>query len=159
MDKDKVESKRISKLLRAKSQQCYYNAFRVIMDIPEYAEADYVEGLAVIDQAVVIEHGWVEKDGMIVDPTLPSEEMVYFPGLRFEGQRGLAAAVKIPKPKRTREDFPIFYRFGWGGIDSPEFRAALIAANRFTGCEHLVKVYEEYGTQAGAAMNASPSAC
>ena len=144
MDKDKVESKRISKLLRAKSQQCYYNAFRVIMAIPEYAKADYVEGLAVIDHAVVIEHGWVEKDGMIVDPTLPSEDLVYFPGLRFEGQRGLAEAVKTPKPKPTREDFPIFYRFGWGGIDSPEFRAALVAAYRYAGSEDLAKRYEEY---------------
>ena len=74
---------------------------------------------------MVIEHGWVEKDGVIIDPTLPDDDLDYFPGLRFKGQRGLAKAMKIPKPKRTREDFPIFYRFGWGGIDSPEFRASL----------------------------------
>jgi hypothetical protein len=159
MDKDKLESKRISKLLRAKGKQCYHNAFRVVMEIPEYAKADYVEGLAVFDDAMVIEHGWVEKDGMIVDPTLPSDEMIYFPGLRFKGQQGLAEAVRIPKPERTREDFPIFYRFGWGGIDSPEFRAALVTAYRYAGSEGLAKRYEEYGTKADVTLNASPSAC
>jgi hypothetical protein len=159
VDKDMVESKTISKLIRAKAQACYHNAFRVVMEIPKYADADYVEGLAVIDHAVVIEHGWVEKDGVVIDPTLPSEDLVYFPGLRVEGQRGLAAAVQIPKPERTQEDFPIFYRFGWGGIDSPEFRAALVTAYRYAGSEGLARRYEEYGTQAGAAMNASPSAC
>lgn len=53
--------------------------------------------------------------------------------------------MRIPKPKRTREDFPVFYRFGWGGIDSPEFRGALIAANRYVGMEDLAKRYEGYG--------------
>lgn len=144
MDKNTVESQRVGKLVRAKGKQCYHNAFRVVMESPGYAKADYVEGLAVFDDAMVIEHGWVEKDGVIVDPTLPSEQLVYFPGLRFRGQRGLAEAVRIPKPKRTREDLPIFYRFGWGGIDSPEFRAALVAAYRYTGMEDLAKRYEEY---------------
>ena len=33
---------------------------------------------------------------------------------RFAGITGLAKAIRIPKPKHTGEDFPIFYRFGWG---------------------------------------------
>jgi hypothetical protein len=90
-----------------------------------------------------IEHGWVEKDGVIVDPTLPLDKGVYFPGLRFKGQRGLAEALRIAKPGYTTE-LPIFYRFGWGGVDSPEFRAALIAAYRHAGLEGMAKQYEEY---------------
>ena len=39
----------------------------------------------------------------------------------------------------TWEDFPIFYRFGWGGIDSPEFRAALVAAYRHVGMHDLAR--------------------
>ena len=144
MDKDMVESQRVGKLVRAEGKQCYYNAFRVIMEIPEYAKADYVEGIAVIGGALPIEHGWIEKDGVIVDPTLCSDKLAYFPGLRYKGQRGLAEAIRIPKPKRTREDFPIFYRFGWGGIDSPEFRSALVAAYRYAGSEDLAKRYEDY---------------
>jgi hypothetical protein len=57
--------------------------------------------------------------------------------------------MRIPKPKMTREDFPIFYRFGWGGIDSPEFRNALIAAYRHVGMEDLAKRYENYQPRRG----------
>ena len=92
---------------------------------------------------MVIEHGWVEKDGVVVDPTLPRDNLVYFAGLRFQGQRELAEAMQTPKPSYT-EHLPIFYRFGWGGIESPEFRAALVSANRYAGMESLAKQYEEW---------------
>ena len=141
---DEKESVRVKRLVRSKPKQCYLNAARVVLAIPEYANADYVEGLAVLAKVMVIEHGWVEKDGVIIDPTLPHDSLQYFPGLRFRGQRGLADAMKIPKPERTQDDFPIFFRFGWGGIDSPEFRGALIAANRYVGMEDLAKRYESY---------------
>ena len=142
--KDIIESKRVRRLVRAKSKQCYHNAFRVVFEIPEYAEAEYVEGLAVIGGALVIEHGWVEKDGVVIDPTMPSDDLGYFPGLRFKGQRGVAKAMQISKPERTREDLPIFYRFGWGGIESAEFRLALVAAYRHVGMVDLARQYEEY---------------
>ena len=137
MSKDKIESARVRRLVRARPQQCYYNSFHVIFEVPEYAKADYVEGLAVNDYQMVIEHGWVEKDGVIVDPTLIDGDLTYFPGLRFTGQRELSEAMQIPKPEITWEDFPIFYRFGWGGIESPEFRAALVAAYRHVGMHDL----------------------
>ena len=143
-NKDIAESKRTRKLVGARAKQCYLSAFRVIQEVEEYANADYVEGIAVIEGVMVIEHGWVEKDGMVVDPTLPSDNIAYFAGLRFQGQRELAEALQIPKPSRTTEDFPIFYRFGWGGIESPEFRAALVSANRYAGMEDLAKRYEEW---------------
>ena len=142
-NKNVAESERTRRLVRAKSKQCYLNAFRVIQEVEEYADADYVEGLAVIQGVIVIEHGWVEKDGVVVDPTLPRDNLTYFPGLRFKGQWGLAEAMKIPKPSYS-EHLPIFYRFGWGGIESPEFRAALVAAYRYAGMESLAKRYEEW---------------
>ncbi len=139
--KDILESKRVGKLVRAKGQQCYYNAFHVIMNLPEYADADYVEGLAIFS-GFPIEHGWVERDGVIIDPTLPEKEAAYFAGLRFRGGRGMAKALQIPKPEYTSEDFPIFYRFGFGGVESPEFRAALIAAYRHAGMDAVAMTYE-----------------
>jgi hypothetical protein len=142
--KDMKESTRARRLVRAKGKQCYLNAFRLIQEDDEYGNADYIEGMAVFAGALVIEHGWVEKDGVIVDPTLPTEELAYFPGLRFRGRRGLAEAVRIPKPERTVEDLPIFYRFGWGGIESPEFRAAMAGAYRYAGMGDLAKRYEEW---------------
>jgi hypothetical protein len=110
--------------------------------VPDYANAVYVEGMAVFG-GLPVEHGWVEKDGVIVDPTLPLKPGVYFPGLRFRGGLELAEALRIPKAKGT-SDLPIFFRFGWGGVDSPEFRAALIAAYRHAGMASLAKQYEDY---------------
>jgi hypothetical protein len=131
--KNTAESKRAGNLIRAKKQACYLNAFRVIQEVPGYRAATYVEGMVV--QVVEgggfpFEHGWVEKDGEIIDPTLPAHELVYFPGLRFVGVRGLAEALAIPKPDYTTEDFPFFYRFGWGGADNPEFSQARREAYR-----------------------------
>ncbi len=142
MEKGTVESQRVGKLVRAKVKQCYRNASQVLLALPEYANADYVEGIIVIGK-LAIEHGWVEKDGVIVDPTLPLTQGVYFPGLRFRGGLEFAEALRIPKPKCT-SDLPIFLRFGWGGIDSPEFRAASIAAYRHAGMEGLARQYEDY---------------
>ncbi len=136
------ESKRVGKLVRAKAQQCYANAMRVVMEVPEYASADYVEGMAVSD-GLPIEHGWVEVDGVILDPTLPTKQIEYFPGLRFRGGLELAKALHIPKA-RWMKDLPIFYRFGWGGIESPEFRAAIVAAYRHLGWEETAIRYETY---------------
>jgi hypothetical protein len=50
LQKDTVESKRVAKhpQVRAKPQQCFGNAFRVVLNIPEYGDADYVEGMVVI---------------------------------------------------------------------------------------------------------------
>ncbi len=137
--KDIAESKRVGKLVRSISKQCYLNAFRVVHNVPEYAKADYVEGMAVLG-GMPIEHGWVEIDGVIVDPTLPMHHGEYFPGLRFSGQYGLAEALQ--RFKST--ELPFFYHFGWGGVDSPEFKAALIAAYRHAGCDEMARQYEEY---------------
>jgi hypothetical protein len=141
--KDITESQRIGKRVRARQKRCYWNAFRVVQDVAEYADAEYVEGMVVERHGLVLEHGWVEKDGVIVDPTLPEDELVYFPGLRFKGLRELSEALRIPKPRGT-EDLPIFYRYGWGGVESPEFRSACVAAYRFNGLEDLARRYENY---------------
>ncbi len=78
----------------------------------------------------------------MIDPTLLDEGIVYFPGLRFTGERGIAKAIEIPKEKWCK-DLPFFFRFGWGGIESPEFRAAIVAAFRYAGLEDTARRYEE----------------
>ena len=80
---------------------------------------------------------------MVIDPTLPHDDIVYFPGLRFTGGLGISEALRIPK-EGWCEELPIFYRFGWGGIESPEFRSATIAAYRYAGMEDAAKRYEEW---------------
>lgn len=127
------------KRIRAKKQQCYYNAFKALCYCEEYKKATYVEGFAV--DCFQFEHGWIEVDGMIVDPTLPRDGIVYFPGLRFEGLVEVSKAMHSI-PKSTDEDFPIFYRFGWGGGESADFRSAREASMQFmmrqAGCSTVV---------------------
>ena len=53
---------------------------------------------------------------------------------------------------RGWEELSFFYRFGFGGIDSPEFRAARIAACRFAGMEDMAKRYEEYKAEGEMAV-------
>ena len=122
--KDKEESRRVAKLIRAKAKQCYYNAFRLVQEVNSYAQADYVEGFAIDEQGYFIEHGWVGKEGIVIDPTLPLDELRYVPGIRFRGQPGIAEAMRIPKPDYKEEDLPFFYRFGWAGSDNPDFAKA-----------------------------------
>lgn len=120
----------------AQRQQCYANAYRTLLLVPEYGNATYVEGIATYRGGGCIEHGWVEKDGQIVDPTLPEEDMLYFSGLRFEGKYALTKAIlEIPK-KDWCEDLPLFYRFGWGGGNSPEFCAAWERAFKY--CDDVI---------------------
>ena len=132
--KDVAESVKLSKDKRigVEPSQCFFNSFSTIEYCKEHRHATYVEGMVVDAGGMMLEHGWVETDTTILDPTLPKDDLVYFPGLRFEGRVGIAKALwSIPKPDGC-EDFPIFYRFGWGGRDSPEFMFARQAVRRLS---------------------------
>ena len=122
MNKNVEKSLRLAKDKRAgvKQRQCYYNAFSAIQYVPEYADAVNVEGIAVFPEGLQIEHGWIECNGEIIDPTLPSEKLLYYPGLRCEGQRGISKIMVATKS----DGVPFFYSFGWGGRDLPGFQEA-----------------------------------
>ncbi len=116
----------------AKPKQCWKNAFKILLYCDEYEyEAVYVEGIFVDTVASFeIEHGWLEVDGQIVDPTLPLHDGVYFPGLRYKGMQELSPAMREARDHQPN-GVPIFYAFGWGGHDSPEFRSAREASMAF----------------------------
>lgn len=140
-NKDVRESEKAQTLIQAELSHCYLNAYSLIEDEDEYGNADYVEGLAVDQDGLVIPHGWVEKDGVIIDPTLPTDELAYFPGLRFSGREGLEEALEIPEPEDTSEWLPIYKRFGLHGIDSPDYRAAIVAAYQHAGQEDMIPCF------------------
>jgi hypothetical protein len=102
----------------------------------------------VIYGCLLNEHGWLEKDWEIVDHTLPSDEAIYFPGLRFVGERGIAAAMQLAKPGWC-EDLPFFYRFGWGGSDSPGFVSARNAARRWLEMKYPKAITTSFSEEAG----------
>lgn len=121
--KDQDESARVGRAIRARRGRCWFNARRAIMRLDEYADAKYVEGLAVLDGFYPIEHGWVVLGGTIIDPTLPHRLVVYFPGLEFPGRGGIAEFLATG-PGRKCKRTPFLYAFGWGGNFSPSFTAA-----------------------------------
>lgn len=87
MKKNVEESRRVARLVGAKANLCWRNAVDVVYNVPEYAEATYVEGLVLNPRTptVVQEHGWIEKECEIVDPTLPELELRYFPAIKWAG--------------------------------------------------------------------------
>jgi hypothetical protein len=153
MHKDIGQSRALAKRARSREKQCFFNCWRVIERLEEYAEATYVEGLAVNRRSrLLFEHAWIEHEGVILDPTRPEDDLGYFPGLRFVGRNGLAEAAALPTLELgalvvgadgvvTAAASPdlrgcgkgpsIFYKFGFGGYEHQGFRAAREAAERF----------------------------
>jgi hypothetical protein len=143
MNKNIDKSKKLRRAIRAKAKRCYANAWDAIETQEEYRNATYVEGMAVLD-FMVIEHGWIEHEGEIIDPTLLDANIAYFPGLRFKGRDGLDSTWRIPGFMETGMKLPIFNRFGWGGVNSPEFLQAIIKAYRFAGMDEVAESYVKY---------------
>lgn len=69
MNLDYQQSQEIAQLIDAKIGQCYYNAFRALSLVS--SGALYVQGLATSPKLgyIPLDHGWVEYEGKIIDPT------------------------------------------------------------------------------------------
>jgi hypothetical protein len=120
--KDIEESCRVGRAIHAIPKQCWLNARKAIMTLEEYAYASLIEGWAVVAGALPIEHAWIVRDGVLVDPTLPSESIEYFAGLEFRGRSGIEAFLMTPRGSKCRKT-AFFYAFGWGGMESPSFQS------------------------------------
>jgi hypothetical protein len=122
-EKDKVESHRVRKKVRALMKQCWFNARKVILNVDEYAEASYVEGWVVSPEGSIYEHGWVVQNGKVIDPTLPDLDLTYLGGLEFKGRKGIEEFLETPLGKKHKKD-PFLCAFGWGGQNSPGYMKA-----------------------------------
>ena len=67
---DRALSEKARRHIGARAQKCYQDAYAALLEMPELADGLYVEGCAICDGDNVIEHGWIELDGRIVDPAL-----------------------------------------------------------------------------------------
>lgn len=135
MELDYETSRLVAKRIKAKNRSCYYNAVRGLWHV--LSQAVYVEGYAVTNDGkevpgMVIEHGWLEHRGMIVDPTLLTGVAHYVPGLRFTSKELTVALENIPKRKNT-PDLPIWFRFGYAGTGSREMMTAAKLAYGYLG--------------------------
>ncbi|MDY3556159.1 hypothetical protein R5W24_005322 [Gemmata sp. JC717] len=128
--KDEGASAALGERITALPKQCWFNARRAVMTLKDWAGASYVEGWAVCDSGLWIEHGWLVRDGVTVDPTLPTEVDAYFPGLEFRGRDEITAFLATPRGKKCRRS-PFLYAYGWGGGYSPTMRKAQADATAY----------------------------
>lgn len=141
MQKNIQESIRLAEhfQVRSKVPAKFLQAFRAVQHVPEYSDATYCEGIAVLvegDGTLEFEHAWIEQNGEIIDPTYPADELVYFPGLKCDGGYGIAQVMQ----KSKRNDVPLFYGFGFGGNDLPSFREARKQAEDFCASKRQAAV-------------------
>jgi len=121
--KNVAESLRAGKLIKAEPTQCWFNARSVIRSLPEYSDAVYVEGYVVSDQNDLMEHGWLVQNEAVVDPTLPTDDLTYFPGLEFHGRQQIRDFLDTDYGRRGN-GLPLHWAFGVAGRKSPTFREA-----------------------------------
>lgn len=134
-------SQQIAEAVKAELKACWRNAFMGLYELPD---ATYVEGWAVtLWGLLVIEHGWLEYQGKIVDPTAALWDelrgMVYFPGLRFDRDQAREGMEKSATCEPG--DLPIAWRYGWGGFQSKDYKASYEAA-----LAYIQKMRDEEGS-------------
>lgn len=120
----------VARRVRARARRCWRNAACAVHHLGPSAR--YVEGWVVVHprDPYVIEHGWCEVDGRIVDPSYTSYAMrgighieppvAYFPGYRYSQQAAASAVLQNRLP------------IAWHTASGP-YEAAFQAAWRYVG--------------------------
>ena len=118
-------SMQVAEKTHPEPKRCWANALSALRTVKALHGAYYVEGWALLDVAVPIEHGWLELPHSIVDPTYAlllkngsaqSLHPVYFAGVRYtrEAMKGIAV-TKLPH----------VYSFGgFGGFTHEPYKRA-----------------------------------
>ncbi len=82
---DRELSEQAAQLIAGLAESCWRNAWCSLQWMPELAAGQYVEGYAIMPtNHIVVEHGWVELNGRVIDPSYPNGHVAYFAGLRFD---------------------------------------------------------------------------
>lgn len=134
--KDVGESARVGRAVRSWPAGAWHSARKVVLRLRDYAEASYVEGWVVLESGLYVEYAWVARCGVVIDPTLPTGVLAYFPGLEFVGRAGVASFLATPKGKACRRT-PFLYAFGWGGWLHPTMRQAQLDAAEYAAARYL----------------------
>jgi len=86
MDVNRELSFEIAKKTKADSWATWKNAVKAINYL-EGQPVAYIEGWIVLDEkngSLVVEHGWLELKGEIIDPTAYRTTVHYFPGVKID---------------------------------------------------------------------------
>lgn len=111
---EQVISAFLARKVRAQYRRCWRNAAAAVRHLGD--PATYVEGWIVVDSAspLVIEHGWCEVDGWIVDPTYTPEvspiapPLAYHAGARFSVEEATEALRSGKLPLTFLKEFPVY---------------------------------------------------
>jgi hypothetical protein len=104
----------VARLVRAQYRRCWRNAAAAMRHLGE--EASYVEGWIVVESGspLVIEHGWCEVEGWIVDPTYTPtvsplrEPLAYHAGVRMAPGEAMTALRSGVLPVTFASHFPAY---------------------------------------------------
>ncbi len=81
-------SRHAADIIQAEKQECYRNAVMALLNIDDFKHGYYVEGLAINPKLnFPTEHGWVELDGEVVDPTWTLgtiDDAKYYPVMKYD---------------------------------------------------------------------------
>jgi hypothetical protein len=86
MEINRELSHEIARKTKATTWKTWANAVKAINYL-EGQPVAYIEGWIVLDEkngSLVVEHGWLELNGEIIDPTLWGLNCTYFPGVRID---------------------------------------------------------------------------
>lgn len=131
---DRRRSRLYQALLDLPARECWRNAALTLFAMRDsHPQAVYVEGhLTCAQVPIPIEHGWVEVDGLVVDPTLIANRLKYrethwFPALSFTPQDLLA----------QMDEDDVALPLVWHGPDLPHDRLLAYSDNYLQALAHL----------------------
>lgn len=131
-------SQQATELVKAKPKECWRNS---ILAQQHYPTAVYVEGWIVLG-GLVIEHGWLELEDKIIDPTLVSrldtnlEPPRYFSGVRYT----LEEALDVLSEREG--ELPLICRDGHWGRETPPYMLAYCDAWELAFTQSGVEITE-----------------
>ncbi|NEQ26399.1 MAG: hypothetical protein F6K28_46685 [Microcoleus sp. SIO2G3] len=107
---DQAASIELAKQIGAKADRSFDNAYRAVLAIEN---ATYVQGFLVTPMSLEpIEHGWIEVDDRILDPTLPHlpapDALQYFPAQRLSLKKLKAAVEEAQEDYPEDESLPVY---------------------------------------------------
>jgi hypothetical protein len=121
---DIAASKLLRKHIHAIPKKCFSNSIRALISIHAndmeignhvFESPVYVEGWAVDQIGLVLEHGWIEDRGQMIEVTLEMPFLAYFPGVRYSMEELGQIMKYIPSPKLPLVGYGPHRSGSWGG--------------------------------------------
>ena len=116
----------IGRRLNQPPGHCYWTARRGLKLAPGGV---YVEGIAIMEPRMLLqEHAWIEDNGAIIDPSWGADairENNNCLGFAYFG------AIKLAASEVKGKRLPVFYQYGWSGMDHPGIMAAWAKARGY----------------------------